>query len=126
MTTKRFKAAVIGGLGYGGAELIRLPARRARARCPGRLHRRAARERSPNLEGCTELKLEGLTPGEAVKGMAGHRPARSPRKLTDGAFVYGVSMVQRACRWSRGGRSPKRRVPQSTDFVTLSGAKAGL
>jgi N-acetyl-gamma-glutamyl-phosphate reductase len=25
MTTKRFKAAVIGGSGYGGAELIRLP-----------------------------------------------------------------------------------------------------
>jgi N-acetyl-gamma-glutamyl-phosphate reductase len=73
MTTKRFKAAVIGGSGYGGAELIR--------RLLLHPHVELVRVASvdfigeplatvhPNLEGRTDLKFEGLTPGEAAKGM---------------------------------------------------------
>ena len=71
--TKRFKAAVIGGSGYGGAELIRRLL----------LHPQVSLERvasvdyvgeplsaaHPNLEGLTELKFEELAPDKAAEGM---------------------------------------------------------
>jgi N-acetyl-gamma-glutamyl-phosphate reductase len=70
---KRFKAAVIGGSGYGGAELIRRLL----------LHRDVELVRvasvdyvgeplsaaHPNLEGLTELKFEELPPEVAAEGM---------------------------------------------------------
>ena len=71
--TKRFKAAVIGGSGYGGGELIR--------RLLHHPHVELARVASvdfvgeplsaahPNLEGQTDLVFEGLDPKEAAKGM---------------------------------------------------------
>ncbi len=71
--SKRFKAAVIGGSGYGGGELIR--------RLLLHPHVELAKVASvdfigeplsaahPNLEGLTDLKFEGITPEEAAKGM---------------------------------------------------------
>ncbi len=70
---KRFKAAVIGGSGYGGAELIRRLL----------LHPHVSLERvasvdyigeplsaaHPNLEGLTDLKFEELAPEKAAEGM---------------------------------------------------------
>jgi N-acetyl-gamma-glutamyl-phosphate reductase len=70
---KKFKAAVIGGSGYGGAELIRRLL----------LHPQVSLERvasvdfigeplssaHPNLEGLTELKFEELAPEKAAEGM---------------------------------------------------------
>ncbi len=73
MGTKRFKAAVIGGSGYGGAELIR--------RLLGHPEVELARVASvdfigepiasvhANLEGRTDLRFEGLAPAEAARGM---------------------------------------------------------
>jgi N-acetyl-gamma-glutamyl-phosphate/LysW-gamma-L-alpha-aminoadipyl-6-phosphate reductase len=70
---KRFKAAVIGGSGYGGGELIR--------RLLLHPHVDLARVASvdfvgeplsaahPNLEGLTDLKFEGISPAEAAAGM---------------------------------------------------------
>ena len=70
---KRFKAAVIGGSGYGGGELIR--------RLLLHPHVELARVASvdfigeplsaahPHLEGQTDLKFEGITPAEAAAGM---------------------------------------------------------
>ncbi len=70
---KRFKAAVIGGSGYGGAELIR----RLLAHPDVELARVASVDfvgeplshAHPNLEGRTNLRFEGLTPAEAAKDM---------------------------------------------------------
>ncbi len=70
---KRFSAAVIGGSGYGGAELIRRLLRHPEVE----LVRVASVDYigeplstvHPNLEGQTSLKFEGLSPGEAAKGM---------------------------------------------------------
>ena len=70
---KRFKAAVIGGSGYGGAELIR----RLLLHPEVELVRVASVDyigepianAHPNLEGMTDLVFEGLTPAEAAKGM---------------------------------------------------------
>ncbi|MGH7282400.1 MAG: N-acetyl-gamma-glutamyl-phosphate reductase [Polyangiaceae bacterium] len=71
--SKRFRAAVIGGSGYGGAELIR--------RLLIHPHVELARVASidfvgeplgavhPNLEGMTDLVFEGITPAEAAKDM---------------------------------------------------------
>ena len=71
--SKRFKAAVIGGSGYGGAELIR--------RLLLHPHVELVRVASvdyigeplgavhPNLEGQTDLKFEEIPAGEAAKGM---------------------------------------------------------
>ena len=71
--SKRFRAAVIGGSGYGGAELIR--------RLLLHPHVELARVASidfvgeplgnvhPNLEGATDLVFEGISPGEAAKDM---------------------------------------------------------
>jgi N-acetyl-gamma-glutamyl-phosphate/LysW-gamma-L-alpha-aminoadipyl-6-phosphate reductase len=70
--SKRFKAAVIGGSGYGGAELIR----RLLIHPDVELVRVASIDSvgepigavHPNLEGATDLKFENLTPTEAVRG----------------------------------------------------------
>jgi N-acetyl-gamma-glutamyl-phosphate reductase len=70
---KRFKAAVIGGSGYGGAELVR----RLLLHPEVELVRVASIDFigeplsavHPNLEGQTDLKFEGLSPGEAARGM---------------------------------------------------------
>ena len=70
---KRFKAAVIGGSGYGGGELVR--------RLLLHPHVELARVASvdfigeplsaahPNLEGLTDLRFEGISPAEAAQGM---------------------------------------------------------
>lgn len=70
---KRFKAAVIGGSGYGGGELVR--------RLLLHPHVELVRVASidyvgeplsaahPNLEGLTDLTFEGITPAEAAEGM---------------------------------------------------------
>ena len=73
MASKRFKAAVIGGSGYGGAELVR----RLLLHPEVELVRVASIDFvgeplsavHPNLEGRTELKFEGLSPAEAARGM---------------------------------------------------------
>jgi N-acetyl-gamma-glutamyl-phosphate/LysW-gamma-L-alpha-aminoadipyl-6-phosphate reductase len=73
MATKRFKAAVIGGSGYGGAELIR--------RLLLHPHVELVRVASidfvgeplaavhENLEGQTDLRFEGIPPVEAARGV---------------------------------------------------------
>jgi len=69
---KRFKAAIIGGSGYGGAEL----ARRLLLHPDVELVRVASIDHvgeplgavHPNLDGATDLVFEDLTPTEAVKG----------------------------------------------------------
>lgn len=70
---KRFKAAIIGGSGYGGAELIR----RLLLHPEVELVRVASVDyigepianAHPNFEGITDLKFEGLAPAEAAAGM---------------------------------------------------------
>ncbi len=70
---KRFKAAVIGGSGYGGAEIIRRLLRHPEVE----LVRVASVDyigeplgaAHPSLEGATPLRFEGLTPAEAAQGM---------------------------------------------------------
>ncbi|HEX7667757.1 MAG TPA: N-acetyl-gamma-glutamyl-phosphate reductase, partial [Polyangiaceae bacterium] len=70
---KRFKAAVIGGSGYGGAELVR----RLILHPDVELARVASIDFigeplsavHPNLDGVTDLKFEGITPAEAAQGM---------------------------------------------------------
>ncbi|GAC1368565.1 MAG: N-acetyl-gamma-glutamyl-phosphate reductase [Polyangiales bacterium] len=70
---KRFKAAVIGGSGYGGAELIR----RLLVHPDVELVRVASVDfvgeplsaAHPNLEGRSALKFEGLSPADAAEGM---------------------------------------------------------
>ncbi len=72
-TSKRFKAAVIGGSGYGGGELIRRLLLHPRVE----LVRVASVDfigeplwaAHPQLEGLTNLKFEGITPAEAAAGM---------------------------------------------------------
>jgi len=71
--SKRFKAAVIGGSGYGGAELIR----RLLLHPDVELVRVASVDfvgeplssAHPNLEGASDLRFEGIAPAEAAKGM---------------------------------------------------------
>jgi len=78
MGTKRFKAAVIGGSGYGGAELIR----RLLVHPDVELVRVASIDFigepvasvHPNLEGRTDLRFEGLAP---------------PRRPADGRRAHG-------------------------------------
>lgn len=70
---KRFKAAVIGGSGYGGGELIR----RLLLHPEVELARVASVDfigeplsaAHPHLEGITDLKFEGISPAEAAAGM---------------------------------------------------------
>src|SRR5437868_14957582 len=71
--SKKFKAAVIGGSGYGGGELVR--------RLLLHPHVELVRVASvdfvgeplsaahPNLEGVTKLVFEGISPAEAASGM---------------------------------------------------------
>jgi N-acetyl-gamma-glutamyl-phosphate reductase len=69
---KRFKAAIIGGSGYGGAEM----ARRLLMHPDVELVRVASIDHvgeplgavHPNLEGATDLRFEDLTPTEAARG----------------------------------------------------------
>jgi len=69
---KRFKAAIIGGSGYGGAEL----ARRLLIHPEVELVRVASIDHvgeplgavHPNLDGATDLKFEDLAPAEAARG----------------------------------------------------------
>src|SRR5580692_7375335 len=73
MATQRFKAAVIGGSGYGGAELVR----RLLLHPEVELVRVASIDFvgeplsavHPNLEGQTELRFEGIEASEAARGM---------------------------------------------------------
>lgn len=73
MGTKRFQAAVLGGSGYGGAELIR----RLLLHPDVELVRVASIDFvgqplsavHPNLEGRSRLEFEGLSPVEAARGM---------------------------------------------------------
>src|SRR5580704_8231936 len=70
---KRFRAAVIGGSGYGGAEIIR----RLLVHPDVELARIASVDyvgepignAHPSLERATNLRFEGLSPGEAAQGM---------------------------------------------------------
>ncbi len=70
--SKRFRAAIIGGSGYGGAEMIR----RLLVHPEVELARVASIDHvgeplaavHPNLEGATDLVFENLTPTEAVAG----------------------------------------------------------
>lgn len=72
-TTKRFKAAVIGGSGYGGAELIR----RLLHHPEVELVRVASVDyvgeslgaAHPHLDGISDLKFENLEPQQAAEGM---------------------------------------------------------
>jgi N-acetyl-gamma-glutamyl-phosphate/LysW-gamma-L-alpha-aminoadipyl-6-phosphate reductase len=70
---KRFKAAVIGGSGYGGAEIIRRLLRHPEVELVRVASVDFVGERlavaHPNLEGQTDLRFEGLAPAEAAKGM---------------------------------------------------------
>src|SRR3984885_7033211 len=71
--SKPFKAAVIGGSGYGGAELIRRllhhpEAELARVASVDFVGEPLA-SAHPNLEGQTDLKFVGLAPAEAARGM---------------------------------------------------------
>ena len=100
---KRFKAAVIGGSGYGGGELIR--------RLLLHPHVELARVASvdfvgeplsaahPQLEGATELKFEGISPAEAAAGMdvvllgLPHKVSatKMPELLASGAKIIDLS-----------------------------------
>ena len=73
MPTKRFKAAVIGATGYGGAELIRRllmhpEVELARVAAIDAVGERLSQVH-PNLEGRSELRFEAMAPGEAARGM---------------------------------------------------------
>ena len=134
---KRFRAAVIGGSGYGGGELIRRllhpSRRRARARRVDRFRRRAARRVHPNLEGVTDLSFEGISPAEAAKGMdvvllglphkvSAHEDARAHR---DRARASSISPAIFACATPPSTRSttaPSTRVPSAlTDGTFVYG-----
>src|SRR5579872_5628430 len=100
---KPFRAAVVGGSGYGGAELIR--------RLLGHPEVELARVASidfvgeplaavhPNLEGQTDLVFEGLSPAEAARGMdvvllgLPHKVSaqHAPELLRSGARVVDLS-----------------------------------
>ncbi len=85
---KRFKAAIIGGSGYGGAEM----ARRLLMHPDVELVRVASIDHvgeplgavHPNLDGATDLVFEDLTPGAGGRTAAMSRcsrcPTRSPRR----------------------------------------------
>lgn len=100
---KRFKAAVIGGSGYGGGELIR----RLLLHPEVELARVASVDfigeplsaAHPNLEGRSSLVFEGLTPAEAASGMdvvllgLPHKIAatKMPDLLASGAKIVDLS-----------------------------------
>src|SRR5262245_54835995 len=100
---KRFKAAVIGGSGYGGAELCR----RLLMHDAVELVRVASVDHvgQPlgsahlNLEGLTDLRFENLSPAEAAAGMdvvflgLPHKvsAAKVPELLATGARIVDLS-----------------------------------
>ncbi|HRH00748.1 MAG TPA: N-acetyl-gamma-glutamyl-phosphate reductase [Polyangiaceae bacterium] len=100
---KRFKAAVIGGSGYGGGELIR----RLLLHPEVELARVASIDlvgeplsaAHPNLEGRSSLVFEGLTPAEAARDMdvvllgLPHKVAatKMPELLASGAKIVDLS-----------------------------------
>lgn len=102
-TRKRFRAAVIGGSGYGGGELIR----RLLLHPEVELARVASVDyvgeplsaAHPNLEGRTELRFEGITPEEAARDMdvvllaLPHRVSagKAPALLSSGARIIDLS-----------------------------------
>lgn len=101
--SKRFKAAIIGGSGYGGAELIRRLLHHPEVELVrvasvdfvgeplGRAH--------PNLEGQTDLTFEGIGSADAAKGMdvvllgLPHRVSalKMPELLASGARIVDLS-----------------------------------
>lgn len=107
--SKRFKAAVIGGSGYGGAELIR----RLLAHPEVELVRVASIDfvgdplatAHPNLEGRTDLRFEGIPPEEAARGMdvvllgLPHKVSahQAPAILKTGARIVDLSGDFRLC-----------------------------
>ena len=100
---KRFKAAIIGGSGYGGAELIRRLLRHPEVE----LVRVASVDfvgepiavAHPNLEGQSDLRFEGISPAEAAAGMdvvllgLPHRVSaqKMPELMESGARVVDLS-----------------------------------
>jgi LysW-gamma-L-alpha-aminoadipyl-6-phosphate/LysW-L-glutamyl-5-phosphate reductase len=98
---KRFKAAVIGGSGYGGAEMIR----RLLVHPDVELVRVASIDfvgeplsaANPALEGLTELRFEKITPAEAAQGMdvvlLGLPHTVTAEKVPEIAAVPGVKVV---------------------------------
>ncbi len=101
--SKRFKAAIIGGSGYGGAELIRRLLRHpdvelARVASVDHVGEPLA-SAHPNLEGQTELRFEGISPAEAARGMdvvllgLPHRVSaqKMPELMATGARIVDLS-----------------------------------
>jgi LysW-gamma-L-alpha-aminoadipyl-6-phosphate/LysW-L-glutamyl-5-phosphate reductase len=98
---KRYKAAVIGGSGYGGAEMIR----RLLVHPDVELVRVASIDfvgeplsaANPALEGLTELRFEKITPAEAAQGMdvvlLGLPHTVTAEKVPEIAAVPGVKVV---------------------------------
>jgi LysW-gamma-L-alpha-aminoadipyl-6-phosphate/LysW-L-glutamyl-5-phosphate reductase len=98
---KRYKAAVIGGSGYGGAEMIR----RLLVHPDVELVRVASIDfvgeplsaANPALEGLTELRFEKITPAEAAQGMdvvlLGLPHTVTAEKVPELAAVPGVKVV---------------------------------
>jgi|CZKU01.1.fsa_nt_gi N-acetyl-gamma-glutamyl-phosphate reductase len=100
---KRFKAAVIGATGYGGAELMRHllahpDVELARAVSIDFVGQPIASVH-PNLEGRTDLRFENLSPGEAAQGMDvvflglphGVSAAKVPEVMATGARIVDLS-----------------------------------
>ncbi|HLE43519.1 MAG TPA: N-acetyl-gamma-glutamyl-phosphate reductase [Methylomirabilota bacterium] len=100
-TGKRHRAAVIGGSGYGGAELIR----RLLVHPDVELVRVASIDlvgeplsaADPALEGLTELRFEGISPGEAAREMdvvlLGLPHTVAADKVPEVAALPGVKLV---------------------------------
>jgi N-acetyl-gamma-glutamyl-phosphate/LysW-gamma-L-alpha-aminoadipyl-6-phosphate reductase len=98
---KRYKAAVIGGSGYGGAEMIR----RLLVHPDVELVRVASIDfvgeplsaANPALEGLTDLRFEKITPAEAAQGMdvvlLGLPHTVTAEKVPEIAAVPGVKVV---------------------------------
>ena len=108
---KRFKAAIIGGSGYGGAELVR----RLLMHPDVELVRVASIDHvgeplgavHPNLDGATELVFEDLAPAEAARGCDVVLLAL-PHKVT-AAKVPGADRRRREDRRHVGRLPPARR-----------------
>ena len=100
-TGKRYRAAVIGGSGYGGAELIR----RLLVHPDVELARVASVDfvgeplaaANPALEGLTELRFEAVAPAEAARGvdvvLLGLPHTVAAQKLPELAALPGVRVV---------------------------------
>ena len=116
---KRYKAAVIGGSGYGGAELIR----RLLEHPDVELARVASVDfigeplsaAHPNLEGRSDLRFLGITPAEAAKGMdvvllgLPHKVSaqKVPELMATGTRIVDLSGDFRLHDAAAGRRSPR-------------------